>query len=618
MVYNLWAGNCEQWTISCYKRERMIRTHTCGELTAKDIKRDVVLCGWIVARRDHGEIIFMDLWDKHGMTQIVFDPEENKTAHEKAHQLRNEYCVKIYGKVAKRPEGTINPKITTGEIEIDVDKIEVLSESDTTPFEIREDWGKKNISEEVRLKYRYLDLRRPSMLERLRIRHKVCKSFSDFLDGEGFISVETPMLTKSTPEGARDYLVPCRIQQGSFYALPQSPQIFKQLLMVGGVEKYFQIVRCFRDEDLRADRQPEFTQLDMEMSFVEQDDIFDVCERMFKKLFKDVAGVDIKIPFRRMDYDEAMDRYGSDKPDTRFDLFLHDLAGEVKDCDFKIFRDVLAAGGRVMGLAAPGYGGISRKEIDDLTSFAADHEARGLAYFKVEENGLVSPVAKFFSKGTLEALRERTGAKTGDMIFMVADADKDIARGALGALRLKIGRDKGLIDQDRFDLLWVVNFPLFKWNRDEKRWVSEHHPFTLFREEDMEFLDKGELDKVRSLSYDCVLNGSEIASGSIRIHRRDIQKKIFDTLGLTKEECEVKFGFLLEAFKYGPPPHGGLAFGIDRLITMFTKDQSIREVIPFPKTQKGVCPLTGAPTPVDNKQLGELGLKLVKARNNDK
>jgi aspartyl-tRNA synthetase len=588
----------------------MIRTHNCGELTAQDLSKEVCLCGWIASRRDHGELIFMDVRDKHGVTQIVFDPKKNREVHEKAHQLRNEYCVKITGKVSMRPEGTVNTKIKTGQIEIEVKEIEVISESETPPFEIKDD---VDVAEDVRLKYRYLDLRRAPMQEKLRIKHKVYRFVTDFLDDEGFISVETPILTKSTPEGARDYLVPSRIQQGSFYALPQSPQIFKQLLMIAGVEKYFQIVRCFRDEDLRADRQPEFTQLDMEMSFVEQDDVLEVCERMFKGLFAEVMKRDIKIPFTKMDYEEAMNRYGTDKPDTRFELFLHDFTSAVSECDFEVFKSALSSGGRVMALAAPGCGDMSRKELDVLTAFVAEYGAKGLAYFKVKEKELTSPIVKFFSSDMLRLFRDETGAKAGDMIFMIADS-RQVACEAMGALRLKIGREKGLIDNNRFDFLWVVNFPLFKFNKDENRWVSEHHPFTSFREEDMEFLDRGELEKVRARSYDLVLNGSEIGSGSIRIHRRDVQQKIFNALGLSSQECERKFGFLLEAFRYGPPPHGGIAFGMDRIVTLFTKDPSIREVIPFPKTQKGICSLTGAPSNVDDAQLRELGLKLRKGR----
>ena len=588
----------------------MIRTHNCGELTKNDISSEVTLSGWIASRRDHGEIIFMDLRDKHGVTQLVFDPDRNKEAHDKAHELRNEYCVKIAGKVSARPEGTVNPNIKTGEVEIEVDKIEVLSESETPPFEVRDE---VKVSEEVRLQYRYLDLRRSPMQNKLNVKHRVYMFLSDFLDKEGFISVETPMLTKSTPEGARDYIVPSRVQQGSFYALPQSPQIFKQLLMVAGVEKYFQIVRCFRDEDLRADRQPEFTQLDMEMSFVEQDDVLDVCERMFTSLFKEVMGVDVPCPFERMDYSEAILKYGSDKPDRRFGLLLNDLTSDLAGSGFKVFNSVASSGGKIMAIAAPGYGDISRKDIDEMTSFVCEYGAKGLAYFKVEEKELSSQIAKFFTPEELKLIREKTGAKPGDMVFCVADAE-DVACEALGALRLKIGRDKGLIDKEKYDFLWVVNFPLFKFNKDEKRWVSEHHPFTSFREEDMEYLEREEFDKVISKSYDLVLNGSEIGSGSIRIHNQDVQKKIFSVLGLAEEEYQKKFGFLLEGFKYGPPPHGGVAFGLDRLATIFTKDSSIREVIAFPKTQKGVCPLTGAPSMVDEGQLKELGLKLRKTK----
>jgi len=592
----------------------MLRSHNCGELTARDRSKEVRLAGWVASRRDHGEIIFMDLRDKHGITQIVFDPEKNRETHAMAHTLRNEYCILVSGEVSGRPEGTVNPKIGTGEIEVEVSGIEVLSESETPPFEIKDG---TSASEDIRLKYRYLDLRRPEMQKKIEVKHKLYKYITDFLDAEGFTMVETPVLTKSTPEGARDYLVPSRVHQGDFYALPQSPQIFKQLLMVAGLEKYFQIVRCFRDEDLRADRQPEFTQLDMEMSFVEQDDVLDVCERLFKGLFAEVLGLDIPVPFRRMDYEEAMDRYGSDKPDTRFEVFLHDITPLAEKCGFKVFQNVVSSGGRVMALAAPGYGGISRKEIDDLTAFAGEYGAKGLAYFKVEKDGLNSPITKFFTPDELESFRTATGATEGDMIFMVADS-RDVAREALGALRLKIGREKQLIDAGRFDFLWVVNFPLFRFNRDENRWVSEHHPFTSFDESDMESLKKGEFGKVRSKSYDLVLNGSEIGSGSIRIHRKDVQSMIFDALGLTPEECRRKFGFLLDAFSFGPPPHGGVAFGIDRLVTLFTKDTSIREVIPFPKTQRGTCPLTEAPSAVGDRQLRELGLRLRPGVGEDK
>ncbi len=606
-------GSMILWKKSGRTSKSMIRTHNCGELGDKDQGQEVVLAGWVASRRDHGDIIFMDLRDEHGVTQIVFDPNRNSAAHATAHELRNEYCVKVTGKVSPRPEGTVNTGISTGLIEVDVEKVEILSASGTLPFEIKDI---STVSEDIRLKYRYLDLRRAPMRNKLKIRHNVSRCVYEFLDSEGFISVETPMLTRSTPEGARDYVVPSRLQQASFYALPQSPQIFKQLLMVAGVEKYFQIARCFRDEDLRADRQPEFTQIDMEMSFVEQDDVLDVCERMFKKIFTDVAGKDIELPFRRMGYSEAMDIYGTDKPDTRFNVLISDITDDVKACDFKVFRSVVDSGGSIKALAAPGYGSISRKEIDGLISFVSEYGAKGLAYFKVEEGGLSSQISKFFSEQELRAVKERTGASPGDMIFIVADR-KEVVCASLAALRLKIGRDAGLIDSSRHDFLWIVDFPLFQFSEDEKKWVSEHHPFTSPAPEDLCFLDSGDLGKIRSMSYDLVLNGSEIGSGSIRIHNRDIQEKVFSALGLSEQERREKFGFLLDAFGYGAPPHGGVAFGMDRLITLFTGDGSIREVIPFPKTQKGVCPLTGAPSGVSDTQLRDLGIKMRRVKSED-
>ncbi|HNX90443.1 MAG TPA: aspartate--tRNA ligase [Candidatus Omnitrophota bacterium] len=586
----------------------MLRTHDCGELRKTDISNKVTLCGWVATRRDHGDIIFVDLRDKHGVTQIVLDPQKSKIAHEKGHEIRNEFCLKVIGIVAPRPEGTINEKLSTGEIEVDVEDIEILSKARELPFEIKDG---ENVSEEVRLKYRYLDLRRQSMQDKMRMKHDAYKFMNDFMDAEGFTMVETPILTKSTPEGARDYLVPSRLQEGMFYALPQSPQLFKQLLMVSGLEKYYQIARCFRDEDLRADRQPEFTQLDLEMSFIEEEDIFGVCERLFKGLFEKMGGYKLEIPFPRMTHREAMEKYGCDKPDTRFGVLLHNVTNDIAGCDFKVFNELVAAGGTITALAAPGYKDISRKDIDDLTSFVGEYGAKGLAYFKVEENELVSPITKFFKKEILDKLREKTGAKTGDMIFMVADT-RQVSLAAMCALRLKIGRDKGLIKPGVFNFLWVVDFPLFQYDKEEKRWVSEHHPFTAFHEEDIEKIKSGDLADIRSRSYDLVLNGSEIGSGSIRIHRSDMQQMIFNTLGMTEEDCRVKFGFLLEAFKFGPPPHGGVAFGLDRVMTLFTGDSSIREIITFPKTQKGICPLTDAPSSVDDRQLRELGIKLRK------
>ncbi|MBF0252377.1 MAG: aspartate--tRNA ligase [Candidatus Omnitrophica bacterium] len=586
----------------------MLRTHNCGELRKNNAGDAVKLCGWVASRRDHGEIIFMDLRDKYGITQIVFDPEKTPETHKQAHGLRNEYCIKIEGSVTIRPEGTVNPKISTGEVEIYVEKIEVFSESETTPFEIKDS---DKLSEDVRLKYRYLDLRRPWMQRKITLKHEAFKYIYDFMDAEGFVSVETPILTKSTPEGARDYIVPSRVHPGEFYALPQSPQIFKQLLMVAGTEKYFQIARCFRDEDLRADRQPEFTQLDIEMSFITEEDIYELCERFFQGLFKKLGNIDVKIPFPRIEHCEAMRKYGSDKPDIRFDLFLNDLTNVVSGCDFKVFNGVVENGGKLIGIAAPGYAGISRKDIDTLTAFVGEYGAKGLAYFKVEGENLVSPITKFFSSDILKAIKEATKAKDGDMIFIVADS-KSVAYDAMGALRLKIGNEADLVDRSKHSFSWIVDFPLFKFNKEDNRWVSEHHPFTSYNKSDQEKINTGDLENVRSRSYDLVLNGSEIGSGSIRIHQQNVQKKIFEILGLTEEECQSKFGFLLDAFKFGPPPHGGVAFGIDRLITLFTKDASIREVIPFPKTQRAICPLTEAPSCVDEKQLRDLGIKVKK------
>lgn len=584
----------------------MIRTHDCAQLGKNNISEKVELAGWIDARRDHGQIIFMDLRDKHGRTQIVFDPEKNPEAYSMAHTLGSEWCVKVSGTVAQRPEGTVNSSIPTGEIEVDVEKIDVLSRSQTPPFEIKDEI---NVSEELRLKYRYLDLRRPVMQKKLDLKYRVQKTARDILDEQGFMDVETPLLTKSTPEGARDFLVPSRVQPGKFYALPQSPQIFKQILMVSGVEKYYQIAKCFRDEDLRADRQPEFTQLDMEMSFVEQDDVLNVSETVIKGILERV--LDIKYPeaFPRMSYREAMEKYGSDKPDTRFGLLIEDLTEHLADSRFNVFKKAIDNGGKVKAIRAPGYAGSSRAQIDKLTDFVKGYGAKGLAFFKIENGVINSPISKFFSEEELQLFKERVAAEDDDMIFMLAD-DDGIVSEAMGELRLKIAREKDLIDKEVLSFLWVVDFPLFKYNEENGRWVSEHHPFTGFSEEDDSLIEAGELSKVRSKSYDLVLNGNEVASGSIRIFRRDRQKKIFDVLGLKEEEVAEKFGFLMESFKYAPPPHGGIAFGLDRIIAILLKEESIREVIPFPKTQKAACPLSGAPTEVDEKQLTDLGLEV--------
>ncbi len=587
----------------------MLRTHTCGELTDRDMGKRAILCGWVSSRRDHGSLIFIDLRDGYGITQIVFDPAKGEDVHKAGEGLRAEFVVMIEGVVEKRPAGTQNARIPTGLIEIRVERINILNKAATPPFEITDNTA---VTEESRLKYRYLDIRRPYMQKSLRLRHKVCKAARDYFDTQGFIEVETPILTKSTPEGARDYLVPSRVNPGMFYALPQSPQLFKQLLMVSSLDRYFQIAKCFRDEDLRADRQPEFTQFDIEMSFVTEEDIYGVSEGLMKRLFREAIGVDLATPFPRMKYAEAMARYGCDKPDTRFGLELVEITEAVKDCQFKIFRDVISNGGKIMAINAKGCGGYSRGEVDQLIEFVKEYGARGLANFKAASGTLASQIDKFFSKSELAAIHDMTKASDGDMIFIVADKPKT-SYYSMAALRKHLGRKLGLIDDKRFDFLWVTDFPLFQYNEEDKRWESEHHPFTSVHVDDLKTLESGkDLDKVRSRSYDLVVNGTEIGSGSIRIHDRDLQELIFRTIGIKEEEAKSRFGFLLEAFRYGAPPHGGVAFGLDRLMTLFLGCDSIRDVIAFPKTQKAFCPMTSAPSNVDEKQLRELHIKLSK------
>ncbi len=587
----------------------MLRTHTCGELTAKDIGKSVFLTGWVGSRRDHGNLIFIDLRDGYGITQIVFNPQHDAALHKKGEELRAEFVVRVGGKVERRPAGTANDKIPTGAIEVCVETLEVLNKSLTPPFEIVDSLA---VTEESRLKYRYLDLRRPAMQRNLRLRHKVCKLARDYFDERNFVEVETPILTKSTPEGARDYLVPSRLNPGTFYALPQSPQLFKQLMMVASLDRYFQIAKCFRDEDLRADRQPEFTQFDIEMSFVNEEDIFEISEGLMKKIFKEAVGVDLKTPFPRMAYAEAFARFGCDKPDTRFGLELADITDIVKESGFRIFQDVVKKGGKVIALAASGCGAYSRGEIDELIEFVKTYGAKGLANFKVEGGALRSQIDKFFSGSELAGVKDALAAKDGDMVFTVADSRK-VAYDAMSALRRLLGERLKLIDEKRFDFLWVTDFPMFKYNEEEKRWESEHHPFTSCHPDDVTLLDSGEgLDRVRARSYDLVLNGTEMGSGSIRIHERDVQEKIFRILGLGEDEARMRFGFLLDAFRFGAPPHGGIAFGLDRLMTFFTGSESIRDVIAFPKTQRAYCPLTNAPSPVDAKQLDELGIRIKK------
>lgn len=583
----------------------MRRTHTCCELEADDVGKEVVLMGWVQRRRDHGGVIFIDLRDREGITQVVFNPDVNKKVHEKAHAIRNEYVLGVRGQVDNRPEGMINPKLKTGEIEVLVTQLKIFNVAQTPPFLIED---KVDVSETIRLKYRHLDLRRPRLQNNIIIRHRASVSLRNYLNNSGFLEIETPVLTRSTPEGARDYLVPSRVSPGQFYALPQSPQIFKQLLMISGFDRYYQIVRCFRDEDLRADRQPEFTQIDLEMSFVGENDIMDVSEGMMKALFKDVLDINLKPPFPQLTYDEAVGRFGLDKPDTRFGLELKDISDIVKDSGFKLFTGVIKKGGIVKALNAKGCIDFSRKEIDDLTEFVSVYRAKGLAWIKVRENEWQSPIAKFFTDDEKDALALRLEMEPGDLVFFVADQPK-IANEALGHLRNHLGQKLDLIDQSIFDFVWITEFPLLEYDETGKRFQALHHPFTAPLEKDHGLLADDPL-KVKSCAYDLVLNGSEIGGGSIRIHQKDVQEKVFQALGLKRETYEQKFDFLLSALESGAPPHGGIAFGFDRLVMLLCGQSSIRDVIAFPKTQKAACLLTNAPSKADKAQLEELYLKV--------
>ena len=594
----------------------MIRDKGCGELRESDIGSNLSLAGWVFRRRDHGGLIFIDLRDRSGLCQIVFSPDIAGDSHTNAHDLRAEYVIAVSGEIRKRPEGTENPTLPTGIVEMYVNKLEVLNEAAPLPYNME---AAADAGEALRLKHRYLDLRRPEMQQNLTMRHKITKATRDYLDERGFLEIETPMLTKSTPEGARDYLVPSRLNPGHFYALPQSPQLFKQILMVSGLEKYFQIVKCFRDEDLRADRQPEFTQIDLEMSFADREDVISLMEEMMKKLFKDILSIDIETPFQRLSFHESMERFGNDKPDLRFGLELKDMSDLALKGTFKVFLDAINDRGMVKAINGKGMAGLSRKEIDMLTQEAQSFGAKGLAWIKVK-NGFESPIAKFFPEEILKKMAERLEAAEGDMMLFIADKPK-VTYDVLSRLRLELGKRLNLI-KPGYKFAWIIDFPLLEWDEEEGRFQAMHHPFTSPMNEDIEKMlslnlsdpelftvHRSLFTDIKAKAYDIVLNGHEIGGGSIRIHRQDVQKKMFDVLNISEEEAKMKFGFLLDALKYGAPPHGGIALGLDRLVMIMAGVTSIRDVIAFPKTQKAVCLMSGAPSTVEPKQLRELYIK---------
>jgi aspartyl-tRNA synthetase len=588
----------------------MMRTHRCGDLRAGHEGQIVELCGWVHSRRDHGGVTFIDLRDTSGLVQVVFNPATSEAAHAAAQELRSEYCVKVTGEVKGRKEGTTNPKLSTGDIEVAASDLEILSAAETPPFQVD---AHQDVDEMLRLRYRYLDLRRDSMQRNLKLRHAIISSIRRFFDAEGFIEIETPMLTRATPEGARDYLVPSRVHAGKFYALPQSPQLFKQLFMVAGFDRYYQIVKCFRDEDLRADRQPDFTQLDLEMSFVEVEDVLDITERMFKQVWREAMGVELG-DFDRLGYEESMNRFGVDKPDLRFGMELQDLAEVFAATELKVFRSVLDGGGAIKAIVVPGRGGLGRKDLDAIVDEAKALGAGGLVWVAVTPEGLKSPVEKFFSDDERAALPKAAGAEVGDLILIVADPRVPIVFKVLGGLRNRLAARFGLVpeyapdDPGYWRFAWITDFPWFEWNEEEKRWDAIHHPFTGVVEDTLQYLES-DPQKVISKSYDITLNGWELASGSIRIHDREMQSRVFSALGISEAEAEEKFGFLLNAFRYGAPPHGGIAPGIDRIVALAAGETNIREVIAFPKTQTAFDPLTGAPAEVDEAQLKVLHLK---------
>lgn len=592
----------------------MHRSCGCGEVKDNDSGKVLTLAGWVQRRRDHGGLIFIDLRDRTGLVQLVFSPQYGEEAFHKAEDVRNEYVVAVVGKVRERSEETINPHMKTGRLEVVVSEMRVLNKAKTPPFYIEDG---VDVDENVRLRYRYLDLRRPEMQRNLIMRHKITHEMREFLDERGFLEIETPMLTKSTPEGARDYLVPSRVNPGKFYALPQSPQLFKQLLMVSGFERYFQVARCFRDEDLRADRQPEFTQLDMEVSFEDQDFILDLVEHMMQRVFKNVLDVDIQIPFQRITWTDAMNLYGSDKPDLRFDMHFYDISDLLRDTGFKVFRNVLDNGGVVKAINVKGDAKIPRRELDGLVEYVGHYGAKGLAWIGFNEDGtLKCQITKFLGEDKIREIGRFCEAEKGDLILIIADKPKVVAQ-ALGVLRLEMGRRMNLIDPNEFCFRWVVDFPMFEYSEEEKRYVAEHHPFTAPRDEDVQYLLTNP-EKVYAKAYDMVLNGVEAGGGSLRIYQEDLQEKVFQAIGISKEEAEEKFGFLLKAFQYGAPPHEGLAFGLDRLVMLMLHRESIRDVIAFPKTQSAIDQMSEAPNVVTDKQLEELHIKLVTKEDKEK
>ncbi|HID5018023.1 TPA: aspartate--tRNA ligase [Staphylococcus aureus] len=583
------------------------RTTYCGLVTEAFLGQEITLKGWVNNRRDLGGLIFVDLRDREGIVQVVFNPAFSEEALKIAETVRSEYVVEVQGTVTKRDPETVNPKIKTGQVEVQVTNIKVINKSETPPFSINEE--NVNVDENIRLKYRYLDLRRQELAQTFKMRHQITRSIRQYLDDEGFFDIETPVLTKSTPEGARDYLVPSRVHDGEFYALPQSPQLFKQLLMISGFDKYYQIVKCFRDEDLRADRQPEFTQVDIEMSFVDQEDVMQVGEEMLKKVVKEVKGVEINGAFPRMTYKEAMRRYGSDKPDTRFEMELIDVSQLGRDMDFKVFKDTVENDGEIKAIVAKGAAEqYTRKDMDALTEFVNIYGAKGLAWVKVVEDGLTGPIGRFFETENVETLLTLTGAEAGDLVMFVADKPNVVAQ-SLGALRVKLAKELGLIDETKLNFLWVTDWPLLEYDEDAKRYVAAHHPFTSPKEADIAKLGTAP-EEAEANAYDIVLNGYELGGGSIRIHDGELQEKMFEVLGFTKEQAQEQFGFLLDAFKYGAPPHGGIALGLDRLVMLLTNRTNLRDTIAFPKTASATCLLTNAPGEVSDKQLEELSLRI--------